>query len=73
MKLVGVDRHDLAVLDLDHDLRKIDLAVLAEPDARIEALEIDSGDRVAHLLRVERAGRLDRLDEGLDIGDAEAA
>ena len=35
----------------------------------VDAGEIDLGDGVAHLLGIERACGLDRLDEGLDVGN----
>ena len=48
--MIGVDWHDLAVLDLDHDLRQIDLAIRLIADRRIDTFEIALGDRIAHLI-----------------------
>src|SRR5207237_1803783 len=62
-EVLGEDRRHLAVLDLDHGLRQRDLAVRLELDVSVEALEVDLGDLVADLLRIERAGSSARLGE----------
>src|SRR6185437_11621622 len=67
-EMVRVDRHDFAVLDLDHDLWNIDLATSLITDRRIGGFEIAFRDRIAHLLAVERASGFECIGEGLDIG-----
>src|SRR5829696_4930735 len=61
------DRHPLAVLPLfdGHRLERVD-AALVELDLAVEGDKIKLRDGVADRLRVQAAGRLDRL----DVGDA---
>src|SRR5450432_234952 len=61
--LGAVDRCHSAVLNLNHDLRELDLAVRVECDRPIKTVELDAGECVAHFLRLGAAGLFDGFNQ----------
>src|SRR5256885_54192 len=65
-KVLAEDLNDVPVLNLNDGLWQHDLPIVAETDAAVDAFEIHLRDRVAHVVGLDRAGRLDRIDQCLD-------
>src|SRR5215475_13683138 len=63
------DLEHLAVLDLNHGLRKLNLPVLSKADTAIDAFKVQLRDRVPHVVGFDRAGRLQRVYQGFDGSD----